>query len=221
METLDKNRIKVISSDIESALQEVAKKHNLDIRLGSGSFNSANFTTKVECRLKANSKAAMEHNASLAKMMGLPEDIVGKSITIKNEVFKITHLDPKKPKFAVGLKSENGREVFTTVQGVLNYLKINTTTAKKLSDTSNSVSSTAGGLRRMPSPAERKMAEDAGINFNDPYRIIIFSGDAKFTAHLLDKPIKSYNNGILKMMCKRLLDKAPYGSSVVNDNFPI
>lgn len=70
------------------------------------------------------------------------------------------------------------------------------------------------------SKAQRQEAADVGINLSDPEHLIIFVPNQGFSQKKTNKPIATYNNGLIAMMIERLLKKLPAGSFIANENIP-
>lgn len=67
---------------------------------------------------------------------------------------------------------------------------------------------------------QRKEAEKKGIDLSDPKNLIFLIPNQGFSKKQTNKPLSSYNNGILRMMIEKIITKLPSGSMVVNDNIP-
>ena len=114
--------VKQIASEIEVAVQEIAKKHDISITYGGGNF--LGFDCTIKLRLAAIGKEADEENAAYAKMLGLPEDIVGKTFINKLSTFTITRLDINKIKYPVLARNQNDLPYKFTVDAVKGYMKL-------------------------------------------------------------------------------------------------
>jgi len=90
--------IKLINADIEDALKSVAEKHGVKISIGSSSYSTAEFTTKVKIETPEAENLNKDKNKQYAKMLGLPEDIVGKTIVLQGHSYTVIRLDIGKPK---------------------------------------------------------------------------------------------------------------------------
>lgn len=69
-------------------------------------------------------------------------------------------------------------------------------------------------------PEQRLMAEKLNINLSDQNKIVFLTPSNEFKIKQTNKPIASYNNGLLRMMLEKLILKFPVGTTVVNDNIP-
>lgn len=70
------------------------------------------------------------------------------------------------------------------------------------------------------SQTQRNEAEKKGINLSDPKNLIFLIPNQGFSKKQTNKPLSSYNNGVLRMMIEKIIAKLPSGSMVVNDNIP-
>ncbi len=70
------------------------------------------------------------------------------------------------------------------------------------------------------SKTQREEAEKEGINLSDPNHLVILIPNQGFSLKQTNKPLSSYNNGLLRMMIEKIIRKQPAGSLVVNDNIP-
>lgn len=111
--------LKMLRVDIDAAVESVAKKYGLSsIKTGNASYSPNTFSIKLEGVLDGNAKA--EENASLsnqyARMLGLPDNIVGKKFSSQGHDFIVERIDPNKPKFPIiGKRVSDGKMFkFTT-----------------------------------------------------------------------------------------------------------
>lgn len=62
------------------------------------------------------------HQAAVLKKAGLPADTIGRKIAIKDKVFTVAGVDPKKPKTSVHLKDQTGADFTCTIAVLKKYL---------------------------------------------------------------------------------------------------
>jgi len=89
-----------LTRDLEAAFAAVAKKHNIEIHLGSGSFSAAQLAIKLVMRTK-NTDVANNAMAPLLRRYGLPANAIGRSFSYKGELFEIKGINPKKRRYPV------------------------------------------------------------------------------------------------------------------------
>jgi hypothetical protein len=108
---------RTVKAEVDAALAKIATKFGLDLDNGSGSFNSAEFGFRVKFRTSSAPakttrapKVTTSTNSSIAKMLGLPADVIGRKFNHKTKTFTVTALAPNRPKNAVCLEDQNGRK---------------------------------------------------------------------------------------------------------------
>lgn len=107
--------LKMLREDMTEALKPVLKKYGLsELKAGSASYGTNNFTMKVEGILSLEAKK--EENISQAKqyahLLGLPEDIVGKIFSSNGKTFEVERLDLGKPKFPIIAKDVATKKMY-------------------------------------------------------------------------------------------------------------
>ena len=101
--------IRAINIDIQEALQSVAKKHGVKISLGGTSYSKADFTTKVKVESAEAEQVKGEESKQWAKLLDLPEDVIGLKFQIQGKDFEVIRLDISKPKNPVIAKGTDGK----------------------------------------------------------------------------------------------------------------
>lgn len=76
IQTFNTSNLKVLRTDIDAALAEVAKKHGISLSLGKMTYGSGNFTAKVEGKSSVGDEQEKALFESYAKTYGLQTDIV-------------------------------------------------------------------------------------------------------------------------------------------------
>jgi hypothetical protein len=124
----DRTSCRILSRDIEEALQAIAAKHGIVIRPGRGTFSGGHFTLKVECSTVSqdgtvNSKEA-EDFKRYAALYSLQADDLGKTITLSFERYTIGGIRPKATRFPILAKRvKDGRVFCLPVDGVRRALE--------------------------------------------------------------------------------------------------
>lgn len=97
--------IKRINKDVEQAIQAVADKHSVTIKLGSTRYEPTEYTTKLIVTTKEGEvvrKETEESNSkSYALMLGLPEETLGNIFTMRGETYKVVKVDGRRPKYPI------------------------------------------------------------------------------------------------------------------------
>jgi hypothetical protein len=99
--------IRKVNTDIHEALKSVAQKHGVKISLGSSSYGSADFTTKVKVSLPEADKIKGEESKQYAGLLGLPNDVVGKKFQLQDKEYEVVRLDIGKPKNPIIIRKPN------------------------------------------------------------------------------------------------------------------
>jgi len=117
-----------IKSDLELAIQAVAKKYKMNLDLGTGSFSSDEFAIRVKFQtptaVNKKETAKSKTSSNVAVILGLPENIVGYSFKHKTKILTVTGLNPSCPKNCVTLKDQNGKAFKCSAEMLKSFLKI-------------------------------------------------------------------------------------------------
>ena len=117
---MDRTTAKTLRTEIEEAIAKIAKKHKLNLELGSGTFTTSDFAVRVKL-VGANAPAKITLPTrkappmvglmieQAAKGLGLPVDVVGQKFRHKTKTFTVTALTPSRPKNCVSLVDQNGK----------------------------------------------------------------------------------------------------------------
>ena len=90
---ITKTVLKMIADDIELALQEVAKKHGVQIKRGNGTFDSGSASLKININtISANGEVQTPESVDLKRHY---PHLVGKKIAIEHRTFTIVGYKPK------------------------------------------------------------------------------------------------------------------------------
>lgn len=99
-----KDTLTVMRADIQTALNDIAKKHGLEaIQMKNITYSpdGLSFTTRLEARVKVSAspeaqKAADEKNTRLSHLLGYSDNIVGETFSNLGRKFTVTLIDTKK-----------------------------------------------------------------------------------------------------------------------------
>jgi len=117
--------LKLIRADIDAAVESVCKKYGLaSMRAANASYTSNTFSIKVEGVLSAEAKTeeAISQSNQYARMLGLPENIVGKKFNTQGHEFTVERIDIGKPKFPIIAKRINDGKMFKFTTDVVSKL---------------------------------------------------------------------------------------------------
>ena len=109
---LDRNTVKLISSDIEKALKEVELKYNVEIKRGNASFSSDNMVLKLNVSTIGNdgsvmTKEATDFNTYASIRYGITKSL-GDIVNYMGNEYKIVGLKPRSKKYPIILEKVNG-----------------------------------------------------------------------------------------------------------------
>jgi len=105
MRTFDKASLRAILADMDAAVAGVAEKHGVKISVGRATYEPHNATVKVELSTigeegEVHSREAMDYQKH-ASLFGLDPNSLGAKFAMQGELFAITGLKPRSPKFPV------------------------------------------------------------------------------------------------------------------------
>ena len=116
----DKEFLRLMREKVNQALIPVAKELGLEsMKLEGITYSDLEATGKLKIVLSTSEDNPLvkEKNAMHAKLLGLPEDIVGSTTTINGKVYEIIGFNIGKPKYAVRIKDiQTGTEYGCTVE---------------------------------------------------------------------------------------------------------
>ena len=97
MDTISKDLLGTIRTEIDTALSAIAKRHGLTMRLGKITYAETSFTAKVEGALEGGSREADTFKA-LAHLYGMKAEHLGKSFAVSGVVYKLVGLAARERK---------------------------------------------------------------------------------------------------------------------------
>ena len=104
MENLSRAGLKVLREEINAALEDVAKKHNISIEAGSASFSPNNGSFKLEIATLGKGGVAVTPEVEALKhykgILGLKFGF-GDTFTSRGDSYKVTGLKPRSSKYPV------------------------------------------------------------------------------------------------------------------------
>lgn len=101
-----------VITEISSELTNWAKTRGftLDFKKEKDSLTGASTTIKVIVTSTAQMENEKKVMGSIAKLYGLPEDIVGKTVMLQGKPYTVVGIDPHRPKNCICLRSAQGKE---------------------------------------------------------------------------------------------------------------
>ena len=96
----DRTNLKQIRTDLEAALDNLSKKHQISLTVGNISFNDMSFSTKIKAAITDgdNSIDKIEW-ATHAWRFGLEEDDFGKTFTHNGKLYITVGIKPRSSKY--------------------------------------------------------------------------------------------------------------------------
>jgi hypothetical protein len=129
---ITKEQLKQFRSDFAVAVKDLEKKYNATIHLGSITYDDVSFHGKVQVDLlDASGKKVVDmDNFNLIKeVLGLKCDYGFQFKDEKNELWTVTNLNGRKPKYAVTITNRAGKNFGCTVSYVNMMVRMNETQA--------------------------------------------------------------------------------------------
>ena len=109
----DRKTCKMLSVEIEEALQSIAKKYGISIKRGNGSYSESRCLIKVECATIGEDGFARTQAETdfpmFCTMFGLKPEHLGKEISIRGRVFTICGLKPNRTKLPILARAVGGK----------------------------------------------------------------------------------------------------------------
>jgi hypothetical protein len=121
--SFDRNTVKNLRSDIDSALAILSKKYGIEISAGNASFTASNVTYKVQAAVKASNGVTMTKEATdfgLYANRVLPGFKVGQSIDLQGKQYIITGWKARAQKNPVQV-SRDGRSYRVSAEMIKMY----------------------------------------------------------------------------------------------------
>jgi len=124
METIDRNSVKEINKAVEVALQEVAQRFGLNVKVDGGKFDPTVgvFFPKVEFSVEGSAKKDWEQSVHLLysnRPVWLTGDDFGAQITYNGRKFELVGINLRAPKFPINAKClADGKVYKLTEEGV-------------------------------------------------------------------------------------------------------
>ena len=117
-----------LKNEIDEAMAKIAKKHNLSLSFsGNCSFSDTDFAIRIKLAENSVSEKPTKRGCNtassfVAEALGLPSDIIGKSFKHKTKTLTVTGLTPSRPKNAVCLIDQNGKEFKCSVNALKSFM---------------------------------------------------------------------------------------------------
>ena len=104
--TIDKSKLELMRKDINAALESIAKKYDVQLSVGSGTYSSTNATFKLEVATIADDGVVITKDVaalkSLGKYLGLTDTQLAHKFIVGGKMFKIFGYISRTNKFTIG-----------------------------------------------------------------------------------------------------------------------
>ena len=110
-----KQELKQFRKDFKTAVENLEKNHNVNIKLGSIRFGDIEFTTKMTCTkmteqaTNTRMERAKDEFRMYAELRGVNPDLFGKSYIKNGITYTIIGINSRARKYPIVLQGSNGR----------------------------------------------------------------------------------------------------------------
>lgn len=121
--SFDRNTVKNLRSDIDSALAVLSKKYGIEISAGNASFTSSNVTYKVQAAVKSSNGVTMTKEASDFNIYAsrlLPDFKIGQTINLQGKQYTIAGWKTRVQKNPV-LVTRDGKQYRVSIDMIKMY----------------------------------------------------------------------------------------------------
>ena len=114
--TLDKQTVRSIAAETQMALQDVATKYGLTVKVGGGRFDPEAGTYTPKVSFQSEDTAAIEWSRYAVEFGVKPEDF-GRNITLQGRQFQLVGINVRAPKFP--FLGESGGKVYKLTEAAV------------------------------------------------------------------------------------------------------
>lgn len=124
--TIDTTTLQAFRKDFEQAVKDLEAKYEIKLKLGNISYTSEKFSCKLEAvsieegqegKSVTLIQAEKDWN-SYCGLYDLDKEMLGKTIKVKGDPYKILGLMPKRRKFPILVEDKKGNQVLLTVEAL-------------------------------------------------------------------------------------------------------
>lgn len=102
----DKPTLNALRPEINAALQEVAAKHGITIKLGNGTYTSVSADFKVSLKVEGAAESELDN---WALFHDLPKGLFGRTFKSGGETYTISGVKPRSSKFPILATNSQGK----------------------------------------------------------------------------------------------------------------
>lgn len=121
--SLDRTAVRRINEDIQSALDAVAKRYGVQIKVGNSRFSNTNCTTKIDISTVNEGGTVMTKEATdfnrFAASFGITKKL-GDTFEFRYDTYEIVGLKPRSSKYPVLAKNLSNGKTFKFPANVIN-----------------------------------------------------------------------------------------------------
>lgn len=121
--SLDRTAVRRINDDIQSALDAVAKRYGVQIKVGNSRFSDSNCTTKIDISTVNEGGTVMTKEATdfnrFATSFGITKKL-GDTFEFRYDTYEIVGLKPRSSKYPVLAKNVSNGKTFKFPANVIN-----------------------------------------------------------------------------------------------------
>jgi len=121
--SLDRTAVRRINDDIQSALDAVAKRYGVQIKVGNSRFSNTNCTTKIDISTVNEGGTVMTKEATdfnrFASSFGITKKL-GDTFDFRYDTYEIVGLKPRSSKYPVLAKNLSNGKTFKFPANVIN-----------------------------------------------------------------------------------------------------
>lgn len=120
--SIDRQTIRMINAEVDSALQAIGEKYGLSMKMGNSTFSHTNFTTKYTASVKDSSGVAVTPEAQdwdrFAHRHGITAKVGDTFTTPQGDTYTIMGWKHRSHKYPILASSRNGKVYKFTVRAV-------------------------------------------------------------------------------------------------------
>lgn len=120
---IDRMFLKSLRAEIDEALNKIGEKYDMTLKLGrTMSFSDTDVRGKFEGFVNGSKSEPLEKDrnnfTTYAKMFDLDLEWLDKEIRLKDQMFKVVGLKPRRTKYPVLLENTSGKQLLCSVETI-------------------------------------------------------------------------------------------------------
>lgn len=122
IEKFTRNDINMMSEEFKEACIQIMEPYGIDLRVGNISFDEGSFTLKIHGKV-TNLKTLAKSFARELRILGLPEDTIGRKFTVQGTEYTVQEIILRKRKYPIICSSDKSKLTAFTTETVSRLLK--------------------------------------------------------------------------------------------------